>query len=70
MEILFEPHLMEIESGGFEETVFKIIKVEEHIVGIECRLRIALVPVEPLGTAKLQFGKPTDGEAQQVFLFG
>ena len=61
-------HLMEVYLRSFQETVFKVVEIEEYGVGIKLRLRIAVSEVKLMGTTQLDIRQLTDGTAQQFLL--
>ena len=48
---------MEIDAGWFKETILEIVKVEQHRVGVELRLWVAVVPFQPARPAYLYVGQ-------------
>ena len=59
---------MKVEARRLEEAVFEIVEVEEHIVGIKSRLRVALVPVEALCAAELHLRQSAESGFEQLHL--
>ena len=60
---------MEVDLGGFQETILEIVQVEEHTVLIELRLRITVREIKADGTTYLYVRQLTDSPAQQFLFF-
>ena len=61
-------HFVELQFCGFQKAVFEVVEVKEHIVLIEFRLWIAVVPVQADGPADLQVRQLAYCALQQFFL--
>ena len=68
-EVGLQFQFVEIEVCGFEETVFEIVEVEQHVLLIELRLGVTVLPFEPPCATYLEVGQLPDGLHQQL-LFG
>ena len=68
MEVCFEFQFVEVESCGLEEAILEIVEVEEHTVGVELRLRIAVGEVESACSPNLYVRQFAYGFHQQFLL--
>ena len=68
-EVLLQSQFVEVETGGFQETVFEIVQVEENALFIEFRLWVAHGKIEVFCTLKLQGRQLANGAVQQFLLF-
>ena len=59
---------MEVELRSFQKTVFEVVEVEQHRVGIEGWLRIAVREVQSAGSPQLYVRQFADGALQQFLL--
>ena len=59
---------MEVNLGSLQETIFKIVEVEEYRVAVESRLGITVVEIQPIGSYNLNLRQLTDGTTQQFLL--
>ena len=64
MEVCLQLQLVEIEVGRFQEAIFEIVEVEEHTVGIELWLRIAVGKIEFPRTSDLYVWQLAYGSRQ------
>ena len=53
LEIVLQKHLVELQAGGLEETVFEVVEVEVYHARVKGLLRIAACPVQALRPHKL-----------------
>ena len=67
-EVCLKLQFVEIKLGRLQETILKIIQVEEHAVLVELRLGITICPVKPARTADLYIRQLADGIDQQLLL--
>ena len=68
MEVCLKFQFVEVEVGGFEEAIFEIVEVEEHTVGVELRLGIAVGKVESTCSPYLYVGQLAYGSHQEFLL--
>ena len=68
-EIGLEFQLMEVEFGSLQEAILEVVEVEQHAVGIESGLGIAVGEVEAVSTVQLDVRQLTDGATKQFLLF-
>ena len=59
---------MELQFCGFQEAVFEVVEVKEHIVLVELRLGIAVVPVQADSSSDLQIRQLAYCALQEFFL--
>ena len=67
-EVCLKLQLVEVNLGSLQETVFKIVEVEEYRVAVESRLGITVVEIQPIGSYNLNLRQLTDGTTQQFLL--
>ena len=64
-EVRLQLQLVEVQSCGLQEAIFKVVQVEEHAVLVELRLRIATAPVQSAGATHLNVRQLANGLHQQ-----
>ena len=67
-EVSLQLHLVEVQLGSLQETVFKVVQVEQHRYRVEVRLWITVRKVQLTSTTQLYIRQLADGTLQQLLL--